>query len=432
MLKKYKLGMNKNKRSLQFKTMAVAAVAGLGLMGTKAQAQDTQPTLDKIRENSTEYLNGTHTLYDLATEKGEHTSSITIGGVTYYYTPQSSEAAALTDLVNTGASALVETGSSAGAVFSLTDPETSTTKYYTYNTDKLPQSVYSATESTVDDYTYSLQTSEGTKYFKVDLNTSRMGSDNVTWTKVAEAGENTVEVKIPHNDTTVVEYYQYTGTPTERVNNSETLAEVTGNHVGGYSSSYGGAINNSGSIGSITGNIIGLRSSSGTYSRGGGIYNTGTIGSITGDFVGNYASPTYSGEGGAIYNGSGSIGSITGDFIGNHLKDGYASSNGGAIYNNASIGDIEGNFIRNYTELDSDGRGGAIYNAYSGIINNIKVTLSETPQIAPEVKRWVVLYITMVRLIAWLGIILKILQTALQHTVGVVLFITIYQKQSAA
>ena len=357
MLKKYRFANDKNK-SMHLKTMAIAALAGLGFMGTQAQAEDAQPTLDKIKNDSTGYLGGSHALYDLATEQGENTSSITIGGTTYYYTPQSSEAAALTNLVKTGASALVETNSSAGAVFSLTDPETSTTTYYTYDTSKLPQSVYSATESTADDYTYSLQTSEGTKYFKVDLNTSRMGSDDVTWTKVTEAGENTIEITLPHNGSTETLYYQYTGTLAERIGNTTGMSDITGNHIGNSSTSSGGAIYNSNKISSITGNFIGNTVSTYTDS-GGAIYNNQSIGSITGDFIANTA-----GNGGAIftYNNT-TIGSITGDFIANSAT----YTNAGAIYNNAgTISNITGNFIGNTTKSG----GGAIYNA-NGTIRNI-------------------------------------------------------------
>ena len=140
---------------------------------------------------------------------------------------------------------------------------------------------------------------------------------------------------------------EITGITADFINNSVT---ATGSSTYGY----GGAIYNGGTIGDITGHFIG--NSAGYYGGGGAIYNGGTIGDITGHFIGNSAG--YYGGGGAIYNGYNStIGDITGDFIGNSAK-----SSGGAIYNRGgTIGDITGDFIGN--------SGGAIYN--DGTIGDI-------------------------------------------------------------
>ena len=139
---------------------------------------------------------------------------------------------------------------------------------------------------------------------------------------------------------------EITGITADFINNSVT---ATGSSTYGY----GGAIYNGGTIGDITGHFIG--NSAGYYGGGGAIYNgyNSTIGDITGDFIGNSAATGY---GGAIYN-RGTIGDITGDFIGN---------SGGAIYNEGTIGDITGDFIGNSAANNS---GGAIENF--GTIGNI-------------------------------------------------------------
>ena len=137
---------------------------------------------------------------------------------------------------------------------------------------------------------------------------------------------------------------EITGITADFINNSVT---ATGSSTYGY----GGAIYNGGTIGDITGHFIG--NSAGYYGGGGAIYNryNSTIGDITGDFIGNSAS-----YGGAIYNEyNGTIGNITGDFIGNSAT-GYA---GGAIDNRGTIGNITGDFIGNSATGDA---GGAIYN----------------------------------------------------------------------
>ena len=122
---------------------------------------------------------------------------------------------------------------------------------------------------------------------------------------------------------------------------------------------YGGALYNAGEITGITADFINnsvTATGSSTYGYGGAIYNGGTIGDITGHFIGNSAG--YYGGGGAIYNGYNStIGDITGDFIGNSAK-----SSGGAIYNRGTIGNITGDFIGN-SAVDN---GGAIY-SYSDL-----------------------------------------------------------------
>ena len=126
---------------------------------------------------------------------------------------------------------------------------------------------------------------------------------------------------------------------------------------------YGGALYNAGEITGITADFINNSvtvSSDKAYPHGGAISNDGTIGDITGDFIGNSAAGGHDAYGGAIYNNEGTIGDITGDFIGNSVANG----NGGAISNKygGTIGDITGNFICNYAKSETEeAKGGAIY-----------------------------------------------------------------------
>ena len=157
------------------------------------------------------------------------------------------------------------------------------------------------------------------------------------------------------------------------ISNDGTIGDITGDFIGnsaaGGHDAYGGAIyNNEGTIGDITGDFIGNSAKYGYGNYGGAISNKygGTIGDITGDFIGNSAE-SGSGEGGAIDNGgykNSKIGNITGDFIGNS-----AGGAGGAISNGGTIGNITGNFIGNSAKYGS-AKGGAIYN-YNGKIGNI-------------------------------------------------------------
>ncbi|MBP3847175.1 hypothetical protein J6I39_05450 [bacterium] len=113
-------------------------------------------TLDKVKSASTSYLNGAHNQYSLTLlgegeTLPEGASTIKIGGVTYYYTPNESSAKLNTDLknlVSTGSAALVE-GTESNHVFSVTveDEEgEQITKYYTYDTSKLPTTAFGLTK----------------------------------------------------------------------------------------------------------------------------------------------------------------------------------------------------------------------------------------------------------------------------------------------
>ena len=146
-------------------------------------------------------------------------------------------------------------------------------------------------------------------------------------------------------------------------NSNGTIGDIIGDFIGN-AAIYGGAIYNEyGTIGDITGNFIGNNAND----YGGAIHNEGTIGNITGDFINNYTK-AYSG---AIFNDRNStIGNITGNFIGNHVKMSESYTFNGAIGNYGTIGNITGDFIENYAD-SSRSSGGAIYNNDSGTIGDI-------------------------------------------------------------
>jgi len=169
------------------------------------------------------------------------------------------------------------------------------------------------------------------------------------------------------------------------INNSGTIANITGNFGGNCAKSssdyaYGGAIFNSGIISNIVGDFVGNSANSRYIARGGAIYNEGAynaaiIDNITGNFIGNYAisSAVFEAQGGAIYNSSNYsiINNITGNFVGNYVFTTNPSkvAQGGAIYNFGSINNITGDFIGNSATSSGFAYGGAIHSL--GKINNI-------------------------------------------------------------
>ncbi len=234
---------------------------------------------------------------------------------------------------------------------------------YNFDVSSIPNSVFSYVEGTETDYNFTIQEadSEGnltTKYYKIVLNPAEFStSSSTTWEPAEAAGENTIEVQLPNNQT---QYFKYTYTKpdnytetSERTDDTLASANVTNVVFQGISSSsYGGVIYNTqdNSSVNIKADFIGNSAGNG----GVAIYNAtnASIASITGDFIENSSS----GNGGVVYNEyNSSIGNITGDFIENS-----SSGNGGAVYNNSgTMGNITGDFIGNSSSL---GYGGAIVN----------------------------------------------------------------------
>ena len=141
-------------------------------------ASGVNPTLDEIYLDSSGYLSSEHATYTLSTTKGSNTHTIQIGTTKYYYTPQESTSAknvALVNLVKTGSSALIE-GSSSNYVFY------DGVKYWTYDTLKLPKSVYTVSAGDSSDYNFVINDGTTPSYWKIDVPASKVGtSSQVTW-----------------------------------------------------------------------------------------------------------------------------------------------------------------------------------------------------------------------------------------------------------
>lgn len=265
-----------------------------------------------------------------------------------------------------------------------------------------PDSAYSITQGTEDDYNFTTQAYDSsgnltTQYYKIDLNLKDISPEGLTWEEVSSSGVNTVDVTLPNNET---RHFHFTyKTPEDYTldashvgliikkeddiynmnyiknnayfRNNLNLEHVTGNFMGNYG--YGG-LSNYGTIDYLISNFIANNKSN----DGAGVYNSGTLRHIVGDFIGNYTEDNPYGRGcngGGIYNDNGFIGHIVSDFIANH-----SSSSGGGIYNQSgTIESINGNFIGNYSyDLGLQGdnglaHGGAIYNG-GGTIEQIKAT----------------------------------------------------------
>ena len=400
--------VNVKKENKPFKTLAIATIAGLSIIGIgQAQAatlddidlsqkQINTPTLDYLHDNTVFLPQKTFQRdADGNIVKDANDKPIIQEG-TPILAPQSGYSLTELEAKEDGSK---PDGNNVITKFEVKD----VTRYYDKTTGKLVANPISGTE-----YKVVQEKDLVPHYYNVNTVTPELNNSKVTWTEVTEEGNNTIKISSPDG---TPKYYKYTynapsdydtttnsnktkdlGTITDppgtyenpvtykggavinnpagsTINienyvfqNNKTTAtfESTTPNYSKYVNLIGGAIYNEGEISKITSDFIGNSISVTTSSRriqtetsGGAIYNNGTIGNITGDFIGNSAVYSY---GGAITN-KGTIENITGNFIGN--------SNGG-IDNSGTIGNITGNFIGN--SADSYG-GGAIYNG--GTIGNI-------------------------------------------------------------
>ena len=355
--------VNVKKENKPFKTLAIATIAGLSIIGV-GQAQATTlddidlsqktintPTLDFLHDNKVEIPQKTFERdADGNIVKDSNNKPSIIEG-TPILAPQSGYS--LTELE------AKEDGSKPDGDNVITKFEVKeVTRYYDKTTGELVANPISGTE-----YKVVQEKDLVPVYYSVNLKQTEYGNKDATnkeekyysWSKDGN-GNNTLTAGIASSHD--VTYYVDKDRLSERITTNQNGVNINKDFIGNTSSSTGGAIyNDSGTIGNITGDFIGN-----TASAGGAIFNNNsTIGNITGDFIGNTAS-----AGGAIYNQyNGTIGDITGDFIGN-----IASAPGGAIYNayNSIIGNITGDFIGN-TAFHAPG--GAIYNYNNGTIGDI-------------------------------------------------------------
>ncbi len=374
-------------------------LAGTFLSTSAIAAVNLEPTMDKLKAEAAD-LSGSYTLTELSGDLPEGMAEVEIGGVKYYFEPSGANSALLSILAGTSAGKLVvdEDG-----IFELNGQK------YNFDVSSIPNSVFSYVEGTEADYNFTIQEadSEGnltTKYYKIVLNPAEFStSSSTTWEPAETAGENTIEVQLPNNQT---QYFKYTYTKpdnytetSERTDDTLASANVTNVVFQGISSSsyggviyntqdnssvnikadfvsnytqnkqdyaYGGAVFNSGILGNISSYFIGNYAEGKRNTLGGAIYNRNVINDIEGDFIVNYAqSISQYAQGGAIYNIIGSINSINSNMIGNYAQSSSLSSYGGAIFNDnkASISILNSHFIGNYA-------GSTLGSSYGGAISN--------------------------------------------------------------
>ena len=386
---------NENK---PFKTLAVATIAGLSIIGV-GQAQATTldevdlsqkpidtPTLDYLHDNKVEIPQKTFQRDENGNIVKDANDKPIIQEGTPILAPQSGYSLTKLEANPDGSK---PDGDNVITKFEVKE----VTRYYDKTTGELVANPISGTE-----YKVVQEKDLVPVYYSVNLKQTEYGHKDATnrevkyysWGKDSNSNEVLTEGTESSHDIT---YYVDKDRLSERItgnqndaninkdfigntassggaisNTNSTIGDITGDFIGNYAKSEnreakGGAIYNdyNSTIGNITGDFIGNTSAS-DYSSGGAILNNGsTIGDITGDFIGNTASS----EGGAIYNyGNSIIGDITGDFIGNYAKSETWEAYGGAIYNRGTIGDIAGDFIGNYAKSETgEAKGGAIYSS---------------------------------------------------------------------
>ena len=403
------------------------ALTATTFLSAPAMAVSLTPTLDALKTEAGSVLPSvteTYTLTELTGELPAGAVKVEIGDKDYYFTPSGEYTGLLTTLAGTSAGMLQE---SSDGLFELDG------KKYGFDIASIPDSVFSYSEGTADDYNFTIQEADAegkltTKYYKVNLKPETFStSSSIGWSEVGEDHKDdkdddlsdgsisgVVEVQLPNNQ---VKYFKYTYTKPDNytvsdVRIDDTLgssnvtnvvfkgisssvsggaiynaqnhgdidikADFIGNYLSGANGgAYGGAIYNhsTSTIGNISGDFIWNWAKEILYAYGGAIANYGTIGNITSDFIGNYVTGSDQIKGGAIYS-TGKIGNISGGFIGNY-SSAYTSASGGAIYNVGTIDDVTGDFIGNYVTCShcdksyGGAAGGAIYNYKNSTIGDI-------------------------------------------------------------
>ena len=407
--------VNVKKENKPFKTLAIATIAGLSIIGV-GQAQATTlddidlsqkpintPTLDYLRDKEVFLPQKTFQRDENGNIVKDSNDKPIIQEGTPILAPQSGYSLTKLEANPDGSK---PDGDNVITKFEVKE----VTRYYDKTTGKLVANPISGTE-----YKVVQERDLVPHYYNVNTVIPELNNSKVTWTEVTEEGNNTIKISSPNG----TKYYKYTynapsnydtttnsnktkdlGTITDPTDssiykggavinnpagstitienyvfqNNKTTASfesTTSNYK--YVNLIGGAIYNEGEISKITSDFIGnsvsaTKSSNRiqTKTSGGAIYNNGTIGNITGDFIGNSAGYSY---GGAITN-KGAIENITGNFIGN--------SNGG-IDNSGTIGNITGNFIGNSERaIDNNGTIGNITGNFIGNSNGTIISNNGT------------------------------------------------------
>lgn len=374
--------VNVKKENKTFKTLAVATIAGLSIIGIgQAQAATTldevdlsqkpidTPTLDYLHNNDVQikYEDGTEVAipqsnYTMTEVKANEDGSKPTGDniITKY------------DYDKT-------TGSLSPLYYEINhqtqfgNPDGDTTlnfEYTSIRTDFLGQDLYFKGYKITEDNTI---TPSATYKYSTNSNYQDIISNTLNLdTPISGTGgydpyifEGGASINNPANTTISIDNKVFKGNISKtNITSSDTAFSILG-----------GAIVNHGNITHINADFI-KNSATDEWnhrSKGGAIYNNGTIGDINGNFIENIAS-----TGSAIYNNNNAIiGNINGDFIKNGTEgavtiyngknsiigniNGDFISNGRTIYNNGGkIGNITGDFIANNSD----------YTYYAIIYNN--------------------------------------------------------------
>ena len=359
----------------------------------------TTPTLDSIKPRVETYINNpvTHALTKIPPGEYSPTNAVTlvIDGEDYYYIPDSAEDTGFLQLMATYANTLVkETVDASKAIYSYGG------KMYTYDTEKLPLSVYRVDNGTLGDYnyvTYNKQTNatQTQSYYLVKLQPSQMKIEGIDWTQKDDGSgytwptytpassvpkftpttgdltsvEGAVRFNLPYNsESTKTQYYKYAyNIPTtytrltSQVKNQDVNDKYFYNiNVEGIA---GSAISLTSGVHSIKADFI----NNTTKGAGTIATTTATVPKIEGNFINNTAR-----EGGCINIQGGHIKEIIGNFVGNSvLGSSQQKSNGGAlnIWDGAVVDSIHGVFVGNTAANNS----GAINNGGQTTASTIKV-----------------------------------------------------------
>ncbi len=358
----------------------------------------TTPTLDSIKPRVETYMNSPvmHELTKIPDGGLSPANAVTlvINGEDYYYIPGTNEDTGFLQLMATYANTLVkETVDASKAIYSYGG------KMYTYDTEKLPLSVYRVDNGTSADYnyvTYNKQTNgqQTQSYYLVKFQPSQMKIEGIDWTqkddgsgytwptytpassdaKFTESGDNLTKVEgavrfnLPYNsESTKTQYYKYEyNIPTTYTRQASQVKNQDVNNKYFYNLN-----------GSATGIAVGLSSGEHTIkadfinntTKGAGTIatTTATVPKIEGNFINNTAR-----EGGCINIQGGHIKEIIGNFVGNSVSgSSQGKSNGGAlnIWSGAVVDSIHGVFVGNAAANNS----GAINNGGQTTASTIKV-----------------------------------------------------------
>lgn len=349
--------------------LLAATVIGLSTtLQASALADASSPTLNRINEASTTYVNSTaRTRIVLSAEQGENTNSVKIIDTDYYFTLDDSVKGVVSNLVNTGYASLYNQGlTPANPVFML---EGTPNSYFSYNTLNLPNSVYTATAGTAQNYNFVTSDGTTTNYWKINIPTQNLVkniNNALSYTEVSSSEG--YAVNLPNGE---IKYFKpvYV-TPVTYGTLNERLVVTTESSVNNLS---------------FQNNVLNSTEMS-TSARGGAlVVDNKTLTTINSDFVNNsvdFAAMGVSDDphGGGAYVANSTVDTIRGNYINNGIANSSRMSIGGGLelwY--STVDKVEGNFISNYITApdgQSDGRfyGGGLRIGNGSSVNGVEAT----------------------------------------------------------